>query len=366
MLLKRGGKVADTISASWRSYARTALERPLGVRPDGQAPVAFHRGRPRALHAVQRRLAARERASSTCGVAGALLGAYTRNGKIMARADLILTLIKASRQGNDLQVRKAVEAMAADERAKNHTILADRLLAQLQSGNGRHGRQTPLLARSASSPLVAETLPARCLADLILSVEAAETVRELVAEQHRADVLRSYSLEPRNRVLLAGPPGNGKTTLAEALAHALNVPFLVVRYEAVIGSYLGETAQRIAQVFEHAKSRHCVLFFDEFDSVGKERGDLHETGEIKRVVSSLLLQIDALPSYVVAVAASNHPELLDRAVWRRFQIRLALPGPTQGQMRGMVPAFREAAWPATRPVAPQPRPATAWTELLRG
>ena len=275
---------------------------------------------------------ASQRASSTCGVAVALLGTYTRNGKIMARADLILTLIKASRQGNDLQVRKAVEAMAADERAKNHTILADRLLAQLQSGNGRHGRQTPFLARSASSPLVAETLPARCLADLILSVEAAETVRELVAEQHRADLLRSYSLEPRNRVLLAGPPGNGKTTLAEALAHALNVPFLVVRYEAVIGSYLGETAQRIAQVFEHAKSRHCVLFFDEFDSVGKERGDLHETGEIKRVVSSLLLQIDALPSYVVAVAASNHPELLDRAVWRRFQIRLALPGPTQGQI----------------------------------
>ena len=250
----------------------------------------------------------------------------------MARADLILTLIKASRQGDDLQVRKAVEALAADERAKNHTILADRLLAQLQSGNGRHGRQTPLLSRSAARPLVVETVPARSLADLVLSTDAAETVRELVVEQHRADLLRSYSLEPRNRVLLAGPPGNGKTTLAEALAHALNVPLLVVRYEAVIGSYLGETAQRIAQVFELASSRHCILFFDEFDSVGKERGDLHETGEIKRVVSSLLLQIDALPSYVVAVAASNHPELLDRAVWRRFQIRLSLPAPTQGQI----------------------------------
>ena len=91
-----------------------------------------------------------------------------------------------------------------------------------------------------------------------------------------------------------------------------------------------KTAQRIAQVFELASSRHCILFFDEFDSVGKERGDLHETGEIKRVVSSLLLQIDALPSYVVAVAASNHPELLDRAVWRRFQIRLSLAGTDSG------------------------------------
>ena len=89
----------------------------------------------------------------------------------MARADLILTLIKASRQGDDLQVRKAVEALAADERAKNHTILADRLLAQLQSGNGRHGRSAPLLSRSAAGPLVAETVPARSLGDLILSAD---------------------------------------------------------------------------------------------------------------------------------------------------------------------------------------------------
>jgi SpoVK/Ycf46/Vps4 family AAA+-type ATPase len=142
-------------------------------------------------------------------------------------------------------------------------------------------------------------------------------------------------------MLLAGPPGNGKTSLAEAIADALSAPFLVVRYEAVIGSYLGETAQRIGQVFEHARSRQCVLFFDEFDAIGKERGDLHETGEIKRVVSSLLLQIDALPSYVVVVTASNHPELLDRAVWRRFQIRLELPMPKQGQIEEWFKRFEK-------------------------
>jgi SpoVK/Ycf46/Vps4 family AAA+-type ATPase len=76
-----------------------------------------------------------------------------------------------------------------------------------------------------------------------------------------------------------------------------------------------------------------VLFFDEFDVIGKERGDTHETGEIKRVVSSLLLQLDALPSYVTVITASNHPELLDRAVWRRFQLRLFLPRPTEGQFQ---------------------------------
>lgn len=130
-------------------------------------------------------------------------------------------------------------------------------------------------------------------------------------------------------MLLIGPPGNGKTSLAEAIAEALMVPLLTVRYENIIGAYLGETASRLSKLFEYAKTRHCVLFFDEFDTIGKERGDQHETGEIKRVVSSLLMQIDALPSYVVTVAATNHDGLLDQAVWRRFQIKLELPKPTR-------------------------------------
>lgn len=251
----------------------------------------------------------------------------------MARADLILNLVRAGARGDQAQFQKTVEALAADERAKNHAILADRLIARLkQDSNGLPKPLIPPLVQSLSGPLVVEMAPRRRIKDLILSVEVEQAIRELVEEQHRADLLRSYNLEPRNRVLLAGPPGNGKTSLAEATADALNAPFLIVRYEAIIGSYLGETAQRIGQVFEYARSRECVLFFDEFDTIGKERGDLHETGEIKRVVSSLLLQIDALPSYVVVVTASNHPELLDRAVWRRFQIRLELPMPKQGQI----------------------------------
>src|SRR5262249_23821238 len=108
---------------------------------------------------------------------------------------------------------------------------------------------------------------------------------------------------------------------------SLALPLMTVRYESLIGSFLGETTQRLGQLFEYVRGRPCVLFFDEFDAVAKERGDVHETGEIKRIVSSLLLQIDALPSHVVVVTATNHGELLDRAVWRRFQIRLLLPAP---------------------------------------
>ena len=100
----------------------------------------------------------------------------------------------------------------------------------------------------------------------------------------------------------------------------------------MIGSFLGETAGRLKRVFDYARTTPCVLFFDEFDAIGKERGDTHETGEIKRVVTSLLMQIDELPSYVVVIAATNHAELLDRAVWRRFELRLLLPAPTEKQL----------------------------------
>jgi AAA+ superfamily predicted ATPase len=110
------------------------------------------------------------------------------------------------------------------------------------------------------------------------------------------------------------------------------VPLLIVRYEGVVGTYLGETAVRLRRLLEHASTRKCVLFFDEFETLGKERGDRHETGEIKRVVSSLLMQIDSLPSHVVVIGATNHAELLDRAVWRRFQIRMTLPEPTRARL----------------------------------
>jgi SpoVK/Ycf46/Vps4 family AAA+-type ATPase len=171
-------------------------------------------------------------------------------------------------------------------------------------------------------------LTPRCrLGDLVLGESLRQAVDELIEEQQRSELLRAHGVEPRHRVLLLGPPGNGKTSLAEAIAEALLVPLVAVRYEEIIGSYLGETAARLAAVFSVARSRRCVLFFDEFDALAKERGDEHETGEIKRVVSSLLLQMDAVPSHAIVIAASNHPELLDRATHRRFELRLELPLP---------------------------------------
>lgn len=257
----------------------------------------------------------------------------------MARSDLLLSLVKAGATGNRNAFARAVEAVIADERAKSHEVLAERLDVELRRQHTAPGSSNvPSLYNRgqvdhvSATSLLREETARRGLTDLFLPDAAAVALRELVEEQQRADVLRSHDLEPRHRVLLSGPPGNGKTSIAEGLAYDLMVPLLTVRYDALIGSYLGETATRLRRLFEHASTRACVLFFDEFDTLGKERGDTQDSGEIKRVVSSLLLQMDDLPSYVVVVTATNHAELLDRAVWRRFQLRLQIPQPSRSQI----------------------------------
>lgn len=248
----------------------------------------------------------------------------------MARADILLSIVKSAIGNDNISLRKAVEALAADERTKNHRILADRLIELMSLNSNQTNKTTPFI-QNGTRDLVYEINPEKRFSDLVLEQNVLEICRELVEEHHRADLLGSYGLEPRHRILFAGPPGNGKTTLAEAFASELMYPLIVVRYENIIGSYLGETASRLQKVFETARTRKCVIFLDEFETLGKERGDTRETGEIKRVVSSLLLQIDRLPAHTVVITASNHPELLDRAVWRRFQVKVQLSLPTKEQ-----------------------------------
>ena len=253
----------------------------------------------------------------------------------MAQADLLVELLQTASRGDKLAFRKISETLIQEEKGKGHRILADRLAKALQPNVLVMGRGIPSNQNGSNGQhkdLIYEITPERILDSLVLPGKINDQIKEVVEEQHRCELLHAHNLRARNRLLFAGPPGNGKTTLAEALAFELMYPLLVVRYETLVGSYLGETSSRLKHLFDYAKTQRCVLFFDEFETLGKERGDTHETGEIKRVVSSLLLQIDDLPDYVVVVAASNHPELLDRAVWRRFQVRVELPMPTRQQL----------------------------------
>ena len=267
----------------------------------------------------------------------------------MARSDLLLNLVNAGLNGERELFTRTVEALIAEERAKSHHVLADSL-AQAAQRHKPPSTSLQVRLKSPTAELLLEQQPDLAFSDLVLPPAVQTVASQLVEEQQRADLLRSYNLEPRSRVLLTGPPGNGKTSLAEAIATALCVPFFVVRYERIVNSYLGETAKRIEEVFQYARLRQCVLFFDEFDALGKEREDRQESGEIKRVLNTLLLEIDRLPSYVILIAATNHPELLDRAVWRRFQIRATLPLPDKRQIARWFDllAMRHPEWLATK------------------
>lgn len=257
----------------------------------------------------------------------------------MARADLLLKLVEAVSKGNMNLFNKTVDAIIAEERSKNHNVLADRLAEAMRDKQNNSLNDLKSTLTINKNKLFYETTPVVKLNDLILSSNLSQVCNEFIEEHFRSDLLRSFNLEPRHRILLAGPPGNGKTSLAEAIANELMIPFISVRYEGVIDSFLGETSNRLNELFEYVRTRRCLLFFDEFDTIGKERGDSQETGEIKRVVSSLLLQIDRLPSHVIVVTATNHPELLDRAVWRRFQIKMELPHPTRKQIEEWIDRY---------------------------
>ena len=251
----------------------------------------------------------------------------------MARADLLIKLIKAGIINDKELFKKVTESIIAEERIKKHTILANELEKELHNHSSMPPNKPLYIPPNGNSSnfsienFIQQITPVRNISDLVLSQTTYKFISDFVQEHHRGEVLRSYNLEPRNKILLVGDPGNGKTSLAEAIANSLYLPFYTIRYDGIIGSFLGETANRLRKLIEYIKTQNCVLFFDEFDSIGKERGDIHETGEIKRVVSSLLMQLDSLPSYVIVIAATNHPELLDKAVWRRFQIRVELTNP---------------------------------------
>lgn len=166
----------------------------------------------------------------------------------------------------------------------------------------------------------------------ILNPEVEAQLQQLVNEQLLSEKLFSVGLDPTKTALFVGPPGVGKTISAEWIARQLEIPLLTLDLSAVMSSYLGKTGVNVRRVFEHARSMPCVLFLDELDAVAKKRDDSGEIGELKRLVTVLLQEIDAWPSGSLLLAATNHAQLLDPAVWRRFETVVDFPLPTNEEI----------------------------------
>ena len=168
--------------------------------------------------------------------------------------------------------------------------------------------------------------------ELVLSADLTRKLDRTIAEYRNRDSLAKHGLVPRSRLLFVGPPGCGKTLAADVLAAELALPLVYARFDGIVSSFLGETATNLRRVFSYAAKAASLLFFDEFDTIGKRRDDDHEVGELKRVVGSFLQILDSYPRDRLVVAATNHEGLLDEALWRRFDDVLVFPRPTVQQL----------------------------------
>lgn len=173
----------------------------------------------------------------------------------------------------------------------------------------------------------------------ILDEHIREDVERFLQYARNAEALEAAGVGISPRMLIYGPPGVGKTQLARHIGAELGLPVITARCDALISSYLGSTAKNIRKLFEHAANTPCLLFLDEFDALAKARDDAQELGELKRVVVGLLQNIDALPTATVLIAATNHEQLLDEAVWRRFAYRLRLDLPRPELREALLQAY---------------------------
>lgn len=256
----------------------------------------------------------------------------------MASAEQLKALLKSHISRDDRQFYSVAMQVAAHEAKVGHGKLAmelrdmiDAAKAHAASDEQQHKLVPLARPRGELANLLSVTYPKNRLADMVLDNQASDQLQRIMKEQRMFARIREHGLSPRRKLLLVGPPGTGKTMTASALAGELGIPLFLVRLDALITKFMGETAAKLRQVFDAIVEVRGIYFFDEFDAIGSQRGFANDVGEIRRVLNSFLQMIEHDQSNSLIIAATNHPEILDYALFRRFDdvIEYHLPTPDQ-------------------------------------
>ncbi|MEE5101662.1 AAA family ATPase [Pseudomonas viridiflava] len=240
----------------------------------------------------------------------------------------VLDLIEASLNADYTEVRQISNRIAAGSTSAHPEISKKIKLAIRRKGvplrASGYSESLPTDPKSRSTLVEEQPCP---ISPVFLNESLKKTFDTFIASVKSYELLQKHGLSGKMNLLMSGPPGTGKTLVAGHIASALSMPLYVVRLDSLISSLLGDTAKNIRSVFDFVPTRNGIIFLDEFDAIGKLRNDTHELGELKRVVNTLIQAIDSLDDKAIVIAATNHPELLDRAIWRRFPYRMRFENP---------------------------------------
>ena len=261
----------------------------------------------------------------------------------MATADQILALVRSFVSEEDEQFLAVAMQVAAHEARQGHRDVARQLKDLIEKAKARpasisHARRpVPIVQPKGDlASLLSASFPDEHLSDLVLSDENVERLHRVILEQRQRDKLGAHGLVPRHKLLLVGPPGTGKTMTARALAGELHLPLFIVRLDGLITKFMGETAAKLRLVFDAISETRGVYLFDEFDALGAQRATDNDVGEIRRVLNSFLQFLEADGTDSLIIGATNHSEILDKALFRRFDDVISYDLPKSEAIRRVI------------------------------
>lgn len=260
----------------------------------------------------------------------------------MSNAKQILAMLRSRAEGDDEQFYSIALQIAASEARQGRKTTAEELRTAIDEARSKPSRGAsvaiPFGRPRGDLETLIELKPARLrLSDVVLHELLQKRLHDVVRQQQKREWLREHSKTPNRKLLFVGPPGSGKTMTAEALAGELKLPLYVIRLESLITRFMGETASKLRLVFDETLKRRGVYLFDEFDALGGRRNATNDVAEMRRVLNSFL-QLMEQPNATdsLLISATNHPELLDRALLRRFDAILEFDAPTDEQIQTLI------------------------------